>query len=108
MKNVDLEGTFDAKVYQFIHVAFKMCSSKTKGNVECKDRETIKKALEQNYFSMQLSSYTVDMKNAYTPHSPKGEDLFTTISSKIFKEIVVYMQPITTVTDYGIIQEDVK
>jgi len=58
-----------------------MCTETTKRGAECKDRETIKKALAKNFFSLQLSSYTIDIKNPYNPHVPKGEDLFTTISS---------------------------
>ena len=53
-----------------------------------------------------MSSYVIDVKNEETPFISKGEDFFTTISSKIFKEISFYMQPSTMYTDLGLITED--
>lgn len=38
-----------------------------------------------------MSSYVIDVKNEEKPFISKGEDIFTTISSKIFKEISFYM-----------------
>ncbi|CAK56767.1 unnamed protein product (macronuclear) [Paramecium tetraurelia] len=101
-----LEGTFDSQSYSFIQLQFKMCNKQTKKTKECKSRDEIKQLLEQNYFSLQMSSYVVDVKNEEEPFKPKGEDIFTTISSKIFKEISFYMQPITVFTDLGLITED--
>ncbi|CAD8086217.1 unnamed protein product [Paramecium sonneborni] len=101
-----LEGTFDSSSYSFILLQFKMCNDQTKKSKECKSRDEIKQLLEQNYFSLQMSSYVIDVKNEEQPTISKGEDIFTTISSKIFKEISFYMQPITILTDLGLITED--
>ena len=49
-----------------------------------------------------MSSYVIDIKSE-TPFVPKGEDIFTTISSKIFKEITFYLQPVNILTDLGLI-----
>ncbi|CAD8116050.1 unnamed protein product [Paramecium sonneborni] len=106
IKELDLEGTFDSLVYRAILLEFKICNDLTKKSKECKSRDEIKKQLEQNYFSFQMPSYVVDVKNDKHPFLSKGEDIFTTISSKIFKEISIYMQPITVFTDIGIINED--
>ncbi|CAD8172387.1 unnamed protein product [Paramecium octaurelia] len=101
-----LEGTFDSQSYSFILLQFKMCNEQTKKTKECKSRDEIKQLLEQNYFSLQMSSYVIDVKNEEEPFMSKGEDIFTTISSKIFKEISFYMQPITVFTDLGLVTED--
>ncbi|CAD8084647.1 unnamed protein product [Paramecium sonneborni] len=101
-----LEGTFDSSAYSFILLQFKMCNDQTKKSKECKSRNEIKQLLEQNYFSLQMSSFVIDVKNQEQPFNSKGEDIFTTISSKIFKEISFYMQPITILTDLGLISED--
>ncbi|CAD8130927.1 unnamed protein product [Paramecium sonneborni] len=108
IKELDLEGTFDSLVYRAILLEFKICNDLTKKSKECKSRDEIKKQLEQNYFSFQMPSYVVDVKNAKHPFLSKGEDIFTTISSKIFKEISIYLQPITVFTDIGLINEDYK
>lgn len=57
----------------------------------------------QNYFSLQISSQTTNLKNPNSPYQPKGQDLFTTISSNIYKEISIYLEPLTTITDAGLI-----
>ena len=49
-----------------------------------------------------MSSYVIDIKNK-TSLIPKGDNFFTTISSKIFKEISFYLQPISIFTDIGYI-----
>ncbi|CAD8108683.1 unnamed protein product [Paramecium primaurelia] len=106
IKELSLEGTFDSQVYSSILFQFKICNELTKKSKECKSRDEIKKQLEQNYFSLQMSSYVIDVNNEDHPFLTKGEDIFTTISSKIFKEISFYMQPITVFTDLGLISEN--
>ncbi|CAD8108698.1 unnamed protein product [Paramecium sonneborni] len=106
IKELNLEGTFGSLVYSAILLEFKICNDLTKKSKECKSKDEIKKQLEQNYFSFQMSSYVVDVKNDNYPFLSKVEDTFTTISSKIFKEISFYMQPITVFTDVGLINED--
>ncbi|CAD8156370.1 unnamed protein product [Paramecium octaurelia] len=100
---INMQGTFDAENYQYILLKFKMCTeeNKKKNVPKCKSREEIMKKLTHNYLSLQLSSYYVDLQTPQNPYIPKGEDLFTTISSKIFKEITIYLQPVTTYTDSG-------
>ncbi|CAD8071708.1 unnamed protein product [Paramecium primaurelia] len=106
IKELNLEGTFVSEVYSAILLQFKICNSLTKKQKECKSRDEIKQQLEQNYFSFQMSSYVIDVKNEDYPFLSKAEDIFTTISSKIFKEITFYMQPITVFTDLGLINEN--
>ncbi|CAK80907.1 unnamed protein product (macronuclear) [Paramecium tetraurelia] len=106
IKEINLEGTFDARNFSFVELQFKMCNNQTKQSKECRSRDEIKQLLEQNYFSLQMSSYVIDVKNEEQPYLQRGEDIFTTISSKIFKEITFYMEPITIFTDLGLISED--
>ncbi|CAD8180222.1 unnamed protein product [Paramecium octaurelia] len=106
VKEINLEGSFDAKNFTFVELQFKMCNNQTKQSKECRSRDEIKQLLEQNYFSLQMSSYVIDVKNEEEPYFSKGEDIFTTISSKIFKEITFYLEPITIFTDLGLISED--
>ncbi|CAD8083655.1 unnamed protein product [Paramecium sonneborni] len=105
---INLEGTFDAPAYQYILIQFFICTESTKNGQQCKEQEEIKKALEQNYFSFQISSYTTNLKNPNSPYNPKGQDLFTTISSNIYKEISIYLEPLTTVTDIGLIETELE
>jgi hypothetical protein len=46
------------------------------------------------------------LKNRDYPHKAKGENIFTSTSSRMVKEINIYMQPMTTITDIGLIQEE--
>ncbi|CAD8062657.1 unnamed protein product [Paramecium primaurelia] len=105
---INMQGTFDAVNYQYILLKFKMCTedNKKKNVPKCKSKEEIMKKLTHNYLSLQLSSYYVDLQTTQNPYIPKGEDLFTTISSQIFKEITIYLQPVTTYTDSGAFFQD--
>ncbi|CAD8074058.1 unnamed protein product [Paramecium sonneborni] len=106
---INMQGTFDAVNYQYILLKFKMCTEKNKKKSisECKSKEEIMKKLNHNYLSLQMSSYYVDLQTTQSPYIPKGEDLFTTISSQIFKEITIYLQPVTTYTDSGAFFSDI-
>ncbi|CAD8069656.1 unnamed protein product [Paramecium primaurelia] len=105
---INLEGTFDAPAYQYILIQFFICTEETKKDKQCKEQQEIKKALEQNYFSFQISSYTTNLMNPNSPYNPKGQDLFTTISSNIYKEISIYLEPLTTLTDVGLIETELE
>ncbi|CAK80086.1 unnamed protein product (macronuclear) [Paramecium tetraurelia] len=105
---INLEGTFDAPVYQYVLIQFYICTEETKKGKQCQEQQEIKKALEQNYFSFQISSYTTNLMKPNSPYNPKGQDLFTTISSNIYKEISIYLEPLTTVTDVGLIETDLE
>lgn len=62
--------------------------------------------LDHNYFSLQFSSNYIDLKNPNNPNIPKAENFYTTVSSKIFKEITFYFSPVTTRTDEGVLVND--
>ncbi|CAD8160381.1 unnamed protein product [Paramecium octaurelia] len=106
--NIQIQGTFDAPQFQFIIMQINTCTEQTKKNKPCKSQKEIEEKLRQNYFSFQISSQTTNLKNPNSPYQPKGQDLFTTISNNIYKEISVYLEPLTTITDVGLIQTDLE
>ncbi|CAD8080226.1 unnamed protein product [Paramecium sonneborni] len=106
--SIQIEGTFDAPKFEYIIMQFNTCNEKTQKNMTCKNKKEIEQALMQNYFSFQISSQTTNLKNPNSPYNPKGQDLFTTISSNIYKEISIYLEPLTTITDIGLIQTNLK
>ncbi|CAD8172219.1 unnamed protein product [Paramecium pentaurelia] len=95
IKELNLKGTFYSQVYSAILLLIIIYNNYNNKSKECKSIDEIKQQLEQNYFSFQMSSYVIDVKNEDYPFLSKTEDIFTKISSKIFKEITFYMQPIT-------------
>ncbi|CAD8081639.1 unnamed protein product [Paramecium sonneborni] len=106
ISSIQIEGTFDAPKFEYIIIQFNTCNEKTKKNISCKKQKDIEQQLMQNYFSFQISSQTTNLKNPNSPYDPKGQDLYTTISNNIYKEISIYLQPLTTITDIGLIQTD--
>ncbi|CAD8061767.1 unnamed protein product [Paramecium primaurelia] len=102
--NIQIQGTFDAPKFEYIIMQFNTCTEQNKKSQPCKSQKEIEQALTQNYFSFQISSQTTNLKNPNSPYQPKGQDLFTTISSNIYKEISIYLEPLTTITDVGLIQ----
>ncbi|CAD8168572.1 unnamed protein product [Paramecium pentaurelia] len=106
--NIQIQGTFDAPKFEYIIMQFNTCNEQTKKSKPCKNQKEIEQALMQNYFSFQISSQTTNLKNPKSPYQPKGQDLFTTISSNIYKEISIYLEPLTTITDVGLIQTELE
>jgi hypothetical protein len=112
---LSLEGNFDGPTFRFILLEFKYCNDKNKRSMSfiklelgltCRSLDEIKLALQSNHIDLLLSSNTVDIKNPDHPHKPKVEDIFTSTSSMIAKEINVYMSPLTTVSDFGLVNEE--
>ncbi|CAK80392.1 unnamed protein product (macronuclear) [Paramecium tetraurelia] len=106
--NIQIQGTFDAPKFEFIAMQINTCTEQTQKSKPCKSQKEIEEKLKQNYFSFQISSYTTNLKNPNSPYQPKGQDLFTTISNNIYKEISIYLEPLTTITDVGLIQTDLE
>ncbi|CAD8150135.1 unnamed protein product [Paramecium octaurelia] len=102
--SIQIQGTFDAPKFEYIIMQFNTCTEQNKKSQPCKSQKEIEQALTQNYFSFQISSQTTNLKNPNSPYQPKGQDIFTTISNNIYKEISIYLEPLTTITDVGLIQ----
>ncbi|KAM3144230.1 hypothetical protein pb186bvf_003692 [Paramecium bursaria] len=109
MSNLNIQGTWDSQTYSSIQIEFLVCNEQTRkpNGPKCKSDEEIQKALAGNFFSIALSSYTVDLTDSNLPLKPMGQDFYTTTSSLITKEITFYMSPITINTDFGLISEDI-
>ncbi|CAD8072949.1 unnamed protein product [Paramecium primaurelia] len=103
-----LFGTDDAPEYQYINVSFSVCQNGSKPGVVCADSETIQRVLNRNYIHFQLTSYIVNLRDFTQPLIPKVEDIYTTISAKVTKDVEIFMQPITTITDFGYFQKELR
>ncbi len=53
-----------------------------------------------------MSTSNVDLKDPYNPHTIMGKDAFTTTSNMLYKQIDLYLRPITTKTDFGYMKSD--
>ncbi|CAD8154036.1 unnamed protein product [Paramecium pentaurelia] len=103
-----LYGTDDAPEYQYINVSFTVCQNGSKPGIVCADQDTIQKVLNINYIHFQLTSYIINLRDFLQPQIPKVEDIYTTISAKVTKDVEIFMQPITTITDYGYFQKELR
>ncbi|CAK79722.1 unnamed protein product (macronuclear) [Paramecium tetraurelia] len=103
-----LFGTDDSPEYQYINVSFTVCQNGSKPGIVCADSETIQKVLNRNYIHFQLTSYIINLRDFTQPQIPKVEDIYTTISAKVTKDVEIFMQPITTLTDFGYFQKELR
>ncbi|CAD8072532.1 unnamed protein product [Paramecium sonneborni] len=106
--SLSLFGTDDAPEYQYINVSFSVCQNGSKPGVVCADNNTIQNVLNRNYIHFQLTSYIINLRDFTTPLIPKVEDIYTTISARVTKDVEIFMQPITTITDFGYFQKEIR
>ncbi|CAD8072951.1 unnamed protein product [Paramecium primaurelia] len=105
IKDLSLIGTPEQENYTYIYISFQSCVNDT-SNINsqvCKSKEEIQEKLHRNYILFQLSSYNIDLRNYLKPNVPKVEEIQTTISSQVMKDITLFMQPITTLTEEGLL-----
>ncbi|CAK79723.1 unnamed protein product (macronuclear) [Paramecium tetraurelia] len=105
IKGLSLIGTPEQENYTYIYISFETCVNDTSNlnSQVCKSKEEIQEKLHRNYILFQLSSYNIDLRNYLKPNVPKVEEIQTTISSQVMKDITLFMQPITTLTEEGLL-----
>ncbi|CAD8065137.1 unnamed protein product [Paramecium primaurelia] len=110
ISELSLTGTPDQNNYTYLYVNFKLCVNDTNNSesIICKSKEQIQEKLRRNYIQFQISSYNIDLRNYQQPNVPKVEEVQTTISSQVMKDITLFMQPITTLTEEGLLDELVR
>ncbi|CAK64211.1 unnamed protein product (macronuclear) [Paramecium tetraurelia] len=110
ISNLSLIGTPEQENYTYIYISFQQCVNDTQNinSTVCKSKEEIQQKLHRNYILFQLSSYNIDLRNYLKPNVPKVEEIQTTISSQVMKDITLFMQPITTLTEEGLLNELVR
>ncbi|CAD8103424.1 unnamed protein product [Paramecium primaurelia] len=110
VSDLSLIGTPEQENYTYIYISFQQCVNDTINinSPVCKSKEEIQEKLHRNFILFQLSSYNIDLRNYLKPNVPKVEEIQTTISSKVKKDITLFMQPITTLTEEGLLDELVR
>ncbi|CAD8072530.1 unnamed protein product [Paramecium sonneborni] len=110
VSELNLIGTPEQENYTYIYISFQQCVnvSENINSPICKSKEEIQQQLHRNYIQFQMSSYNIDLRNYLKPNVPKVEDIQTTISSQVMKDITLFMQPITTLTEEGLLDELVR
>ncbi|CAD8160951.1 unnamed protein product [Paramecium octaurelia] len=110
ISELSLTGTPEQQNYTYMYINFQSCVNDTTndGSVICKSKEEIQEQLRRNYIQFQISSYNIDLRNYQQPNVPKVEEIQTTISSQVLKDITLFMQPITTLTEEGLLDELVR
>ncbi|CAK74781.1 unnamed protein product (macronuclear) [Paramecium tetraurelia] len=111
ISELSLTGTPEQQNYTYMYINFQSCVNDTSNSSEsviCKSKEEIQEQLRRNYIQFQISSYNIDLRNYQQPNVPKVEEIQTTISSQVLKDITLFMQPITTLTEEGLLDELVR
>ncbi|CAD8087972.1 unnamed protein product [Paramecium sonneborni] len=110
ISELSLSGTPDQENYTYIYINFQLCVNDTNNSesVKCKSKVEIQEKLRRNYIQFQISSYNIDLRNYEQPNVAKVEEIQTTISSQVMKDITIFMQPITTLTEEGLLDELVR
>ena len=104
----DLTGGFIYENLSLIRLDIYPCKNSTNNSFHCKPQEVIDSFLAGGYFSILLKDIGLNPNNFSYPILPTLQDLYTTISSKFFRDLILYYEITEIKTDYGIFFENIQ
>ena len=104
----DLTGGFIYENLSLIRLDIYPCKNSTNNSYHCKPQEVIDSFLAGGYFSILLKDIGLNPNNFSYPILPTLQDLYTTISSKFFRDLILYYEITEIKTDYGIFFENIQ
>ena len=100
--NKTLYGHFSYDTYSFFYIQLFPCKNNTENNNHCKPKEIIDKYLNGNYFCMEFEDVELTPQNYSNPVRPRNQDIYFTVSKKLFQEVHIFFQIINVETDKDI------
>ena len=100
---IQLEGSFDNKVFRWFDFEISNCKNDTQKDVICKSKEEIDKKLGGGFFVLNYIDPLFDPKNYESPEKYIRKDFFTSLSNSYFKEITFWQRNIDYISDAGIV-----
>jgi hypothetical protein len=104
----DLTGGFIYENLSLIRLDIYPCKNSTNNSYHCKPQEVIDSFLAGGYFSILLKDIGLNPNNFSYPILPTLQDLYTTISSKFFRDLILYYEITEIKTDSGIFFENIQ
>ena len=104
----DLTGGFIYENLSLIRLDIYPCKNSTNNSFHCKPQEVIDSFLAGGYFSILLKDIGLNPNNFSYPILPTLQDLYTTISSKFFRDLILYYEITEIKTDSGIFFENIQ
>ena len=84
------------------------CVNSTENNYHCKPQEIIDKYLTGGYFSILLKDVGLNPNNYSFPILPTLQDIYTTISKTIYRDLMLYYEITEIRTDTGIFSTNIN
>ena len=109
--NETLYGHFSYDTYSLFFIQLFPCKNTTENNNHCKPKEIIDKYLNGTYFCMEFEDIELTPQNYTHPARPRNQDIYFSVSKKIFQEIHIFFQIVNVETDkglFGLILEEIN
>ena len=103
-----LTGGFIYSNLSLIKIDISPCKNTSGNNYHCKPQETIDKYLAGGYFSILLKDIGLNPSNYSFPILPTLQDIYTTISKQIYRDLMLYYEITEIKTDTGIFVENIN
>ncbi len=103
-----LHGGFIYDRLSLIRIDLFPCVNSTDNNNHCKPQEIIDQYLAEGYFSLLLKDVGLNPSNYSFPILPTLQDLWTTISKKFMRDLVIFYEITEIRTDYGFFYEKIS
>ena len=104
----DLRGGFIYENISLINIDIFPCKNSTENNFHCKPQEVIDSFLKGGYFSILLKDIGLNPNNYSYPILPTVQDIYTTISSQFYRNLILYYEITEIKTDSGIFFENIQ
>ena len=98
----DLKGGFIYKKLSLIKIDIYPCKNSTENNFHCQPQEIIDNYLAGGYFSILLKDVGLNPSNYSFPLLPTLQDIYTTVSKQIYRDLMLYYEITEVRTDSGI------
>ena len=104
----DLRGGFIYENISLINIDIFPCKNSTENNFHCKPQEVIDSYLKGGYFAILLKDIGLEPNNYSYPILPTVQDIYTTISSQFYRNLILYYEITEIKTDSGIFFENIQ
>ena len=97
-----LTGGFIYNNLSLIKIDIYPCKNSSENNYHCKPQEIIDHYLAGGYFTILLKDVGLNPSNYSFPFLPTLQDIYTTISKQIYRDLILYYEITEVRTDSGI------
>ena len=104
----DLKGGFIYKNLSLIKIDIFPCKNSTENNFHCQPQKKIDYYLANGYFTILLKDVGLNPSNYSFPLLPTLQDIYTSISKQIYRDLMLYYEITEVRTDSGIFLKQIN